>query len=251
MRYMKPLMSLSVLMMLPVVACGGNTIELGEDHGTGAAGSQLGTGTGTGGGSGETLFDSGGDLPRNDGGLAATASDSGAVDSNRTACQCTRRPSGSPSSWCAAGDGTAASFYLTPGGGTFSLGGYQARQSGVDVKLDVPQGAVAEPVWITLTETTCGPPSSFNDASPLYEFAPTDLMFARPITVNLPFGTALADEIGSATIPQNLGIYLSAGDTYERVSNSYANAGFVQGLITHFGLVFAGNPKTPEQAACP
>jgi hypothetical protein len=116
----------------------------------------------------------------------------------------------------------------------------------------VPQGAVSEPLWITLTETTCAPPSAFNDASPLYQFAPTDLVFTQPIDIVIPYGSSRADDPpGTATTPQNMGIYMYGEDGYERVSNSYTNAGFMQGSITHFGSLLAGAPKSPTQAACP
>jgi hypothetical protein len=160
-------------------------------------------------------------------------------------CPCTRRPAGTPDMACAAGDGTSVTFLMTPQGGSFSLGGWQAQQSGVYVRLDVPQGALSAPTWITLTETTCPPPASYVDASPLYQFAPADLVFSRPINVRIPYGA-------SGRFPPTQSIYLSAaGDTYERVPDSYINAGFMQGSITHFGFIFAGYPKSPEQATCP
>jgi hypothetical protein len=160
-------------------------------------------------------------------------------------CPCTRRPAGTPDMACAAGDGTSVTFLMTPQGGSFSLGGWQAQQSGVYVRLDVPQGALSAPTWITLTETTCPPPASYVDASPLYQFAPADLVFSRPINVRIPYGA-------SGRFPPTQSIYLSAaGDTYERVPDSNINAGFMQGSITHFGFIFAGYPKSPEQATCP
>jgi hypothetical protein len=38
---------------------------------------------------------------------------------------------------------------------------------------------------------------------------------------------------------------------FERFSDSYVNAGFLQGSIEHFGAFFAGSPRTAAEAACP
>jgi hypothetical protein len=245
-------------------ACGGH-VELGVEPGTGAGGtvSTSGSGGGSLGGAGgypDGAAGAGGSVP-----LDATPPalpvicpsemwfhiDADDAEPGSEACPCTRRPGAPPSHWCAAGDGTSVTILLTPEGGTFELGGRQADDSGVNVRLSVPRGAVGEPVWVTLTETTCPPAASFVDASPLYQFAPLDLVFARSVDIRIPYGTGIGQS-ASASIPPVLSIFfLSSVGNGERVADSYINAGFMQGSITHFGSLFAGYPKSAAEAACP
>jgi len=281
MRYIKVLSSISIA--VPIAACGGNTIQLGGDHGADAAntGGFGPDGSGSGGAAGAETggaagAETGGAMPEAGGGVpeeagcvaqqftcpvestagarlldaATTSPDAGMT--NESVCQCTRRPGGALSNQCVHGDGTSACFVLTPDGGAFSIGGRQAKAVGVNLVLDFPRGAVSEPTTITLTETTCAPPNGFNDASPLYELWPADLVFASPVSIKVPFSTAPADySQGPILIPRDLGIYQDSTTGFERLSSSYTNGGFMQGLITHFGFLFVGDSKTEEQASCP
>jgi hypothetical protein len=70
----------------------------------------------------------------------------------------------------------AASFDVGPAGGTFVANG---------VLVDVPTGAVAGPVTITVTADTSAPPGYTVDGK-VYHFAPEGLTFAVPVSVTLP-----------------------------------------------------------------
>src|SRR4029079_12977953 len=100
--------------------------------------------------------------------------------------------------------------------------------------------AVQAPTVITITETECPPPSAYVDFSPVYQFDPPNLVLAKPATVRIPWSNS--QQTGS-----NLSIFLSNGAGFERVADSYTNAGFMQGSFTHFGSAFSGTPKTDAQ----
>ena len=48
-----------------------------------------------------------------------------------------------------------------------------------------------------------------------------------------------------------LSIYVSRGGAFERVADSYINAGFSQGAVTQLGSFFTGWPKPADELACP
>jgi hypothetical protein len=70
------------------------------------------------------------------------------------------------------------SALIGPEGGHIAVG---------DLQLDIPAGALAEPVEIRVTVTTAAVPDSFDAYSPLYRFEPAGLTFALPVDVRLPF----------------------------------------------------------------
>jgi len=132
-------------------------------------------------------------------------------------------------------------------GGSVHLTAQQGASSGVDFRIDVPPTTLQGDVEVQITETTHPPPADFVDYSPIYLVSPSDVSSEFQIKLTVPFGG------NDGEIPGTLAIYAAADPVgpFERVSDSYINAGFLQGSITHFGAFFAASPRTAEEAACP
>lgn len=157
-------------------------------------------------------------------------------------CACTRRP-GSGTSWqCPIGVGQAASATIGPKGGTVSLYGQQGA-----FELVIPPTALDHDVTITIVETSEAPLGSFVDFSPVYRIEPTDLTFAVPVKVKIPWGNSLTQ------VSKALSIYWAQGcaGTFERVPDSYVSAGFNQASTTKLGWAIVGYERDPSLAACP
>lgn len=162
-------------------------------------------------------------------------------------CACTRRP-GSGTSWqCPIGVGQSASATIGPKGGTVSLYGQQGAGSGVAFELVIPPTALDHDVKITIVETSEAPLGSFVDFSPVYRIEPTDLTFAVPVKVRIPWGNSLTQ------VSNALSIYWAGGcgGTFERVPDSYVNAGFNQASTKQLGWAIVGYEKGPSLEACP
>jgi len=143
--------------------------------------------------------------------------------------------------------GQAASATIGPKGGTVSLHGQQGAGSGVAFELVIPPTALDHDVTITIVETSEAPLGSFVDFSPVYRIEPTDLTFAVPVKVKIPWGNSL-NQVSKA-----LSIYWAqgCGGTFERVPDSYVNAGFNQASTNKLGWAIVGYERDPSLAACP
>ena len=148
---------------------------------------------------------------------------------------------------CARGVGESISQSIGVAGGSVQLTARQGASSGVDFRIDVPPTTLQADVDVQITETTNPPPADFVDYSPIYLVQPSALSSQLQIDLTVPFGG------NDGEIPPTLAIYAAADPAgpFERVLDSYINAGFLQGSITHFGAFFAGSPRTAAQAACP
>jgi hypothetical protein len=143
--------------------------------------------------------------------------------------------------------GESTTQHVGVAGGSVRLTAQQGASSGVDFRIDVPPTTMQADVEVRITETTNPPPADFVDYSPIYLVEPGDVRSQFPIKLTVPFGG------NDGGMPRTLAIYAAADPAgpFERVSDSYINAGFLQGSITHFGAFFAGSPRTAAQAACP
>ena len=222
------------------VGTGGSGGDGGSTTGSGGAG---GSTTGSGGVGGSTTGTGG-----NGGSTAGTGGAGGTDDAGGSAaCPCTRRP-GTGNSWqCPAGVGESTSMTIGPAGGKISLVAQQGKGSGVPFSLDIPPTALSQDTVVTITETSLAPPPDFIDYSPVYLVEPASLASSVRIRISLPSGNT------SGMLASALSVYAAVqwGDPFERVADSYVNAGFMQASITQFGLFFAGSPKTPAQTNCP
>jgi hypothetical protein len=159
-------------------------------------------------------------------------------------CPCTRRDHlGSLN--CPVGTGKYAGNMIGPEGGVVVLDGTPST-NGVPVQLTVPYGALKEPHVISISETMCPPPQAFRDTSPVYQIDPPDLKFTIPAELQIPWTVS-----SGSTVEPKLSIYVSRGGAFERVADSYINAGFSQGTVTQLGSFFTGWPKPADELACP
>ena len=132
-------------------------------------------------------------------------------------------------------------------GGKLTLTGQQTSQTGVPFSIEIPPSALDVDTLITVTETASPPPSGFVDYSPVYSLEPAGLTTMMPLPIVI--GWANID----GTVDGSLAIYAAPAESgpFERVSDSYVNAGFMQASIKRFGAFFAGYPKRPDQTVCP
>jgi hypothetical protein len=167
---------------------------------------------------------------------------------NTDGCPCTRRPGPGHSFQCAEGTGESSTATIGPEGGQLTLLGAQGKSSGVEVQINFPPGAVAEPTIVTLTETTIPPPKDLTDFSPVYLLEPRGLVLAKLAPVRVPWGSA------ATSIGRDLAIYERAETgtcEFTPLGDNYLNAGFNQGSIDHLGYFVVGLPRTSADAACP
>jgi hypothetical protein len=145
------------------------------------------------------------------------------------------------------GVGESVTQLIGAAGGTVQLTARQGAASGVDFRIDVPPKTMQADVDVRITETTTAPPAEFLDYSPVYLVEPGDFSSQVRINLTVPYGG------NDGPIPRTLAIYAAADPQgpFERVADSYVNAGFLQGSITRFGAFFAGSPRTDADAACP
>ena len=177
--------------------------------------------------------------------VAGTAEEApNTLDAN---CPCSRRPGANNSFKCAMGMGESVTQRVGAAGGSVHLTAQQGASSGVDFRIDVPPTTVQTDVEVQITETMNPPPADFVDYSPIYLVEPGDVSSIFPIHLTVPFGG------NDGEIPATLAIYAAADPVgpFERVNDSYINAGFLEGSITHFGAFVAGLPRTAAEAACP
>ena len=129
-------------------------------------------------------------------------------------------------------------------GGTLALRGQQGK--GVQMQLEIPPGALSADTVITITETSFRPPASHIDYSPVWQFAPIGLTFAKPVKVTMPWSNQ------DGTVSNALASYWSAdGCTWEKLADSYINAGFQNASTLRLGYGFVGYPKTGPTVRCP
>jgi hypothetical protein len=161
-------------------------------------------------------------------------------------CACSRRPGENNSFQCPRGTGKSAAASIGPEGGTLLLSGTPSTQ-GVDFKLEIPPNALQQTVVIEVVESTFPPPEPYVDESPIYDLQPAGLTLSQPATLTVPFMNV------GGIVPRIIGINLSAdcGMSYQRVPDSYQNAGFMQGSLSTLGPLFAGYLRSSaDVAAC-
>lgn len=111
-------------------------------------------------------------------------------------------------------------------------GGVVETESGVT--LTIPFGAVDEPTTVTITMTDQSAPGA---TSPVYEFGPEGIVFAKPVTVTLPLPHGATDatmywsRYGSSTE------FDPIGGTIDPV------AGTITASTFHFSLGYVGQPS--------
>ena len=100
---------------------------------------------------------------------------------------------------------------------------------------------------ITVTETPSAAPAEFIDYSPVYLVQPSDLLSTVPLRIVVPW----ANKDGQ--VAAALAIYRAndPNGPFAKVTDSYVNAGFMQGSVKELGYFFSGAPKPPISSAAP
>ncbi|HEY5375839.1 MAG TPA: hypothetical protein VIK01_19305 [Polyangiaceae bacterium] len=104
--------------------------------------------------------------------------------------------------------------------------------------LTIPPGALSAPTLITVSDALV-PPAEFNPTTPGYVIAPPGLKFAVPVAIRIPWGV-----LGGGA-PPNFGVFFApdARSIPAELSDSYVNAGFLEGTLKGTGILFTGAPS--------
>lgn len=220
----------------------------GSDPGPGRGGSAVAAGTGGSAiamGSGGDAVAAGGSAPVAGSGGSDIFQGMAGTSSVTDTCPCSRRPSSPESSSCPRGTGASITSKVGPEGGPVQLNGTPSTV-GVPFRLQLDPGALDTDVELTLSELALSPPSDLFDVSPVYRIEPDAVEFAYPGHLQVPWTVA------SGLVPQGIGIYHadSPDGPWERLEDSYTNAGFEQATTTRSGYFIAAYPPTPALAAC-
>jgi hypothetical protein len=123
-----------------------------------------------------------------------------------------------------------SSATVGPSGGSIDADG---------VRLDIPAGALPNDVSISIVATTDAPPPDYDGLSPVFEFSPDGLTFAKPARVAIVYH----DDPSAASI------VWSSGSTFEELPSS-ASGGSMTADITHFSRGFVGkkHPGAPHDS---
>jgi hypothetical protein len=223
-----------------LVACAPQ-VTVAEDDAGGAAGEpalgEAGAGPviGIGGSSGGPTQGTAGNGPQGSAGAVATT------------CPCSRRAEAPISMQCPRGSDRAIAMNVGPDGGSIALSGTRQTQAqGVPVKLDIFAGSLENETKITLLESSLSPPDGFVDWSPVYVIEPTGLDFVQGSGITIPWRNSLQE------IDDSLAIYFAetADGPFEKLADSYVNAGFSQATALKAGYFFVGYPAASD-SGCP
>jgi hypothetical protein len=130
----------------------------------------------------------------------------------------------------ACGGGGNSTGGASSGGSVVGAGGGTIASAGVT--LTVPPGALNDNVTITLAQSTDAVPSGYFGLSPVFVFGPDGLVFAKAVTVEVPFTD---DGAGPSTLFWSL----QGGTAFQNVGGSAA-AGILTAQVTHFSRGFVG-----------
>jgi hypothetical protein len=247
--------------------CGGNTLTVGDPHTGGSSGIAQGGDTFNAGSGGDTL--SGGSGGNTFGGAGSGGNTFGGAGSggntfgggnggepvltggspsgggapSQVTCPCTRRQ---PTFRCQNGTEDSVEVEIDAKGGRVELQGTPSTL-GTAFRLIIPANAVEKSTLIRVTELNLAAPADYVDYSPVYLVEPASLVFERPVEVDVPATNSLN------TVERTISVYVSEQPEgpFERLPDSYSNAGFLQATLPGAGYVFAGYPKTGAVVDCP
>jgi hypothetical protein len=219
---------------------------------TGAAGDPAGPANGT---AGTTVGPGGGTVGA--GGAGGQAWDPSSPETNKCPCSW-GRPGPNRGWWCAVGSGAAVSKVIGPEGGVLSM---TTGTEGVTLELEIPPGALSAPTKVDINESPFTVPPEYTAYSLLYRIDPAGLALAVPARLRLPWDVRAVPGVAFEINPA-LSVYLSPSTsppstyaldpkpTFERLPDSYVNAGFSQATLDRLGFVFAGYPRTLDPSFC-
>ena len=122
-------------------------------------------------------------------------------------------------------DVPTAARTIGPAGGVVALDG---------VRLEVPAGALSAETMIRITATTLPAPAGYTLYSPVYRFEPEGTVFARPVSLTLPF----TGDVRLATAFWSRPSAMGGG--YERLGG-IPSASSITFSATHFSTGFVAN----------
>jgi glucose/arabinose dehydrogenase len=141
--------------------------------------------------------------------------------------------SGTKESGTTTGTGHSVVTTAGPTGGTVALEG---------ATLTVPAGALASDQAITITSTMRTPQAGAKNLSPIYEFGPAGLVFAKPVILSLAYtGEAAAPVIE----------WSDSNETGFTALPTTVNQGVATAAVTHFSLGFVADPATTGNLPAP
>lgn len=250
-------MGLSVLGVSVFVGCAPTITVSRDDEPGGSAGVEDPGGSLGGGGSngGSGVTEPGGrggsDIAAGNGGTGLVAGAGGGggavvVTPPPDGCPCSRRLTSPVSRECPRGAGTSTTTSIGAQGGDAQLNGTPST-IGVPFRVRVFPGSLDASTKLKLSETTLSPPIGLFDVSPVYRVEPDAVDFVNGGEISLPW------TVPSGFVPQGIAIYHSESPTgpWERMADSYQNAGFEQATITRSGYFIAAYPRTDELENCP
>jgi hypothetical protein len=217
----------------------GGTAGTEQTGGTAGNPPETGGSAPTGGVAGDGIAPTGGVAGENVGGAGT-----GGV--GPTTCHCSRRPDAPLSRNCPRGAGVSIYEHIEEAGNDVELSG-TAATVGSPFRVRVFAGSVPYNTEMVLTELTLAAPQEFFDYSPVYRVEPDALDFVNGGEVSIPWQAA------DGWVPTDLAIYYSESEDgpFERMEDSYQNAGFAQATILRSGYFFVGTPKPTELEHCP
>jgi len=164
-------------------------------------------------------------------------------------CPCTRRPGPGNSYLCPMGANASVTQSIGPEGGLIYVLGQQSKKTNAPFGVQIPPGALTEPVLVTVTETNLDPPADFIDYSPVFHVEPDTLALFKIASMQVPWGSnpTLGD------FPPEFGVYWNPVATtcgFTRVADSTTNTTVVNASLVRGGYYFVGSPKTAAQPMC-
>jgi hypothetical protein len=213
-------------------ACAPEVMVAEDDEAGGAAGART-TGDAGSGGTGAGTGGSSGGAPQGGGGSASVS------------CPCSRRAEAPISMDCPRGSDQTSTATVGPDGANVVLTGTRQTR-GVPFKLEIFPGSLDDETEIGLVELAASPPSGFVDWSPIYAVEPAGIDFVQGAAIQIPAYSSLT------MLDRAIAIYFSesADGPFEKLTDSYVNAGFLQATALKTGFYFVGYPAAGE-GSCP
>jgi hypothetical protein len=145
---------------------------------------------------------------------------------------------------CPVGSGSASTTTLGREGGTAALSGTRSTR-GVPFSLEIFAGSLDTNVKVKLSELAIPTPEGYEDWSPIYAIEPTSLELKNGGALALPWEVP---HPGGGSVPRTVGIFTaeSLDGPWERLPDSYLNAGFSQATVLTGGYFFVGLPRTDD-----
>lgn len=136
------------------------------------------------------------------------------------------------------GGGTTAPKQTASGAVTPEAGG-TVKLADDSVKLEVPPGAVPANTTIKMTTTDAAAPQGITAASPILQFEPDGIVFAKPITVTFTFKNATKPVV----------YWSNHAGGYDLIPGAVSGS-TISAPVTHFSMGFVGEEPAGSSDTC-